>query len=625
MIKKISNFFVTLFAFAIMFVGCADLDLNSTYVDNKNSEKAILTIDIKGDTLAARTVLPNVWDGTKLFYKIEGKSARGNTLDATKPTVEGNKLKIALEYDKWELILTAYKDEACTLPVLKGYGTGDLTNGASEISFELKPYDIDTAGTLNLGGTYIDSEGTVKKYRMALIDYETGKELTTPAADVGTTSPFAFGPFNDIDPGTYLFEIRFYNGEEIASAKQIGYYSDLVIVDPGNTTEKTDIAIGDIIMKKPSSPTNLKAFRVENSDNGDYYNVKLTWDDTSSNEENFVLTIREYDSTGTEIDSDTVTDGTQPYAVLGDDFWTSNVRVSGSLLPSNEECVIKLPTGRLFEIEIAAENAVGLSDSDDAIDGDQPCARVDASGDTLAGHEGYNVTNKIARTKITYNLDGGTLKFASDTYNGTYTEYKTYEGANINLITPDTTGDPAYVPTDAAPSLILNDKQPFQKWEAAAGEGTRADDDATKVIATIGFANLTVTANYNLTYIINYTIPGHIDLDENRVTATSDAGDCINGTVDASANAGNNKDIVFTLTATEDDKPTYSSLTVKMTSASGSVRTLIDDTVSVPGNEFTCTINTEKLDSGLYTVNVIAHDAEANQDYSYTFGITVSR
>ena len=622
MIKKISNFFVTLFAFAIMFVGCADLDLNSTYVDNKNSEKAILTIDIKGDTLAARTVLPNAWVGTSLFYKIEGKSARGNTLAPTKPTVEGDKLKIALEYDKWELTLTAYKDRDCTSAVLKGYGTGDLTNGASEISFELKPYDIDTVGTLNLGGTYIDSEGTVKKYRMALIDYETGEELTTPAADVGTASPFAFGPFNDIDPGTYLFEIRFYNGEEIASAKQIGYYSDLVIVDPGNTTENTNIAIGDIIMKKPSSPTNLKAFRVENSDKGDYYNVKLTWDDNSSNEENFVLTIREYDSTGAEIDSDAVTDGTQPYAVLGDDFWTSNVRVSGSLLPSNEECVIKLPTGRLFEIEIAAENAVGLSDSDDAIDGDQPCTRVDASGDTLAGHEGYNVTNKIARTKITYNLNGGTLKFASDTHNGTYTEYKTYEGGNINLITPDTTGDPDYTPTDDAPSLIKNN-QPFQKWVAAAGEGTRAGvdgDDATKVIATIGFANLVVTANYNATYIINYTIPGHEDLDENRVTATSDAAPCINGTVDVK---DGNKDIVFTLTATETDKPTYSSLTVKMTSASGSVSTLIEDSVS--DNKFTCTINTKDLLSELYTVNVIAHDAEANQDYSYTFGITVSR
>lgn len=622
MIKKISNFFVTLFAFAIMFVGCADLDLNSTYVDNKNSEKAILTIDIQGDTLAARTVLPNVWDGTTLFYMIEGKSARGNTLDPTKPTVEGDKLKIALEYDKWELTLTAYKDEDCTLPVLKGYGTGDLTNGASEISFELKPYDITTVGTLNLGGTYIDSESTVKKYRMALIDYETGEELTTPAAVEGTTSPFAFGPFDDIAPGTYLFEIRFYNGEEIASAKQIGYYSDLVIVDPGNTTEKTDIAIGDIIMKKPSSPTNLKAFRVENSDDGDYYNVKLTWEDNSTNEENFVLTIREYDSTGTEIDSDAVTDGTQPYAVLGDDFWTSNVRVSGSLLPSNEECVIKLPTGRLFEIEIAAENAVGLSDSDDAIDGDQPCARVDASGDILADHVGYNTTNKIARTKIIYNLNGGTLNFASATHNGTYTEYKTYEGGNINLITPDTTGDPDYTPTDDAPSLIKNN-QPFQKWVAEDGEGTRAGvdgDDATKVIATIGFANLVVTANYNATYIINYTIPGHEDLAEDRVTATSDAADCINGTVDVKAG---NKDIVFTLTATETDKPTYSSLKVNMTSASGSVRTLIDDRVS--GNEFTCTINTVELDSGLYTVNVIAHDAEANQDYSYTFGITVSR
>ena len=83
-------------------------------------------------------------------------------------------------------------------------------------------------------------------------------------------------------------------------------------------------------MKKPTAPTDLKAYLVNDSEKDEYYNLKLVWEDTSLNEENFVLTIHEYDIDGNEIDYDSDVEDVQPYATLGKDFWESPIRFDGS-------------------------------------------------------------------------------------------------------------------------------------------------------------------------------------------------------------------------------------------------------------------------------------------------------
>ena len=125
--KKIC--FFSLLLLVIMFLaGCANIEGNGTYIDNKVGEKCELHIMLGS---GVRSILPEQFVGTELFYTLEGKSSRGNILAVTTLDFDPitNQASIPLEYDTWELTLIAYKDEAKTLPVLKGFRVVDLTNG----------------------------------------------------------------------------------------------------------------------------------------------------------------------------------------------------------------------------------------------------------------------------------------------------------------------------------------------------------------------------------------------------------------------------------------------------------------------------------------------------------------
>ncbi len=587
--KNLLKLFLITITLCAIVMGCADNHFKGTYIDENNSEKCILTISYGGETI--RSILPNEWDGSTLHYKIEGQSSRLYKLNPT--TIEfgvDGKAKLALEYDDWELILKAYKDEGCTKQVLQGTAFADLTNGDTSITFVLKAKNLTEPGTLSLSGTYVDTESVVTKYRMALKNFYTGAEVKSEEV----TSPdgtFAFTSTDDVAPGTYLFEIRFYNDAD----KAIGYWSEEVIIDAGNTTQKADISI-DVIMKKPASPENLKAYLVDGSEKDEKYNLKLTWEDKSTNEENFVLTINEYDIDGNEV----------PYATLSKDFWESPIRVSGSLLAGNKECVITLPTGRLFEVSIAAENVVGLSDSDTGTDGNQPCERVDSTVDAETGYTGLPVTNKIARVKITYNLNNGTLKFAAGDagISGTYIDYKTYEGANIPLMTPDTT-DINATPSEAIPTLIKNN-QPFKEW-------LKEGSTTTGVTETNLFENINVKASFNSSYTVDYEIENHKDLDPSRVSATDkDDNSCINGEVTLTEDGT----ITFEVVSEVTDEPTYTNLKVIISDYEYNSTDIVD------GN-LTTTIDIRELGRGIHTVNVCAYDTNAAQWYSYSFTVTI--
>lgn len=593
--KNLIKLFCLVITVSVIMLGCTDLNLNGTFIDKNNSEKCILTVSYAGDSV--RTILPTQWDGKDLYYKIEGTSSRLYTLPATTLTFEDKdgtqQGTVALEYDDWNLTLKAYKDEDCTKQVLEGYAFADLTNGDTEITFTLRAKNLTTEGSLSIGGTYKDEESVVAKYTMTLKNFFTratvkSEEVTSPADD----GKFSFVSTDDVVPGTYFFEMRFFN----ANDKEIGYWGDEVIVDAGNLTTKNDLSI-DVLMKKPTAPTNLKAYLVNDSEKDEYYNLKLVWEDTSLNEENFVLTIHEYDIDGNEIDYDSDVEDVQPYATLGKDFWKSPIRVDGSLLAGNNECVITLPTGRLFEVGIASENVVGTSDV---------CSRVDSSSDSLEGHTGLPVTNSIARVKITYNLNNGVLKFSkTDTgKSGSHIVYETYAGSDIPLITP-ITADVTTEPTEEAPSLIYNN-QPFQKWVA---------EDGTDAVKTNKFENLYVTANFNSNYIMSYTIENHKELATDRVTATSTAGsNCINQAI---ARTEDEK-ITFKVVAEQENEPTYSQIKV-LISGNENLSTKIVD-----GN-LTAEIPLTSFATGYNTINVCAYDSTAGQWYSFTFNITVTQ
>ena len=588
--KKIC-FFTPLLVLIMFLVGCANIEGNGTYIDNTVGEKCELSIMLGS---GVRSILPEEFNGPDLFYTLEGKSVRGNILNATPLNFDPdtNEAKIPLEYDTWELTLIAYKDAEHTLPVLKGFRVVDLTNGETLIHFDLKTYDLTTLGEIALSGNFVDEEDAVTKYYMILKNFETNEIIEERnVAHTGTKAspyPFSFTKQNLL-PGTYLFAVKFVkettkDGNSIE--EQIGYWSEIVVVDAGNDTTKDDIVI-DVIMRKPSVPTDLQALLIEDSKSKDTYDVKLTWTDTSDNEENFVITVKEYADT-----TDLV--GTE-YTLLDETFIENDIRVSGSLLAGNETCTITLPTGRLFEVVIQAENSIGISEE---------CVRVDATDTT--GFIGYKASNKINLMNITYNLNGGKLDLAADlSKSNEYVEYYIYEGTNIPLLEIKDPEGAAY------PKLTRNNN-PWLRWATP--------EDPNTPVTTATFKNVYVKAIYDQTFIISYSIEGYEDLARERVIATYDDA-TTQGTVETieaknvKIDRSTEKLITIGIKAAATGETEYSKFKLKI------------DQNTITENEtmeFTISTTDESLTLGTHTVMVCAYDETIDQWFSHIFAITIT-
>ena len=588
--KKIC-FFTPLLVLIMFLVGCANIEGNGTYIDNTVGEKCELSIMLGS---GVRSILPEEFNGPDLFYTLEGKSVRGNILPVTTLNFDPitNEAKIPLEYDTWELTLIAYKDAEHTLPVLKGFRVVDLTNGETLIHFDLKTYDLTTLGEIALSGNFVDEEDAVTKYVMTLKNFETDaiiEERPVEHTGNGTDEyPFTFAKQNLL-PGTYLFAVKFIkettkDGNTVED--QIGYWSEIVVVDAGNDTTKDDILI-DVIMRKPSVPTDLQALLIEDSKSKDRYNVKLTWTDTSDNEENFVITVKEYADT-----TDLV--GTE-YRLLDETFIENDIRVSGSLLAGNETCTITLPTGRLFEVVIQAENSIGISEE---------CVRVDATDTT--GFIGYKASNKINLMNITYNLNGGKLDLAADlSKSNEYVEYYIYEGTNIPLLEIKDPEGAAY------PKLTRNNN-PWLRWATP--------EDPNTPVTTATFKNVYVKAIYDQTFIISYSIEGYEDLARERVIATYDDA-TTQGTVETieaknvKIDRSTEKLITIGIKAAATGETEYSKFKLKI------------DQNTITENEtmeFTISTTDESLTLGTHTVMVCAYDETIDQWFSHIFAITIT-
>lgn len=588
--KKIC-FFTPLLVLIMFLVGCANIEGNGTYIDNTVGEKCELSIMLGS---GVRSILPEEFNGPDLFYTLEGKSVRGNILPVTTLDFDPitNEAKIPLEYDTWELTLIAYKDAEHTLPVLKGFRVVDLTNGETLIHFDLKTYDLTTLGEIALSGNFVDEEDAVTKYVMTLKNFETDaiiEERPVEHTGNGTDEyPFTFAKQNLL-PGTYLFAVKFIkettkDGNTVE--EQIGYWSEIVVVDAGNDTTKDDILI-DVIMRKPAVPTNLQALLIEDSKSKDRYNVKLTWNDESDNEENFVITVKEYadetDLVGTE------------YRILDETFIENDIRVDGSLLSGNTSCIISLPTGRLFDVVIQAENSIGIS---------AECTRVDATDTT--GFIGYKASNKINLMNITYDLDRGQLQLAADlTKTGEYLEYHIYKGADIPLLEIKD-------PLGAEYPKLTKNNNPWLRWATP--------EEPNTPVTTATFKNVYVKAIYDQTFIISYSIEGYEDLARERVIATYDDA-TTQGTVETieaknvKIDRSTEKLITIGIKAAATGETEYSKFKLKI------------DQNTITENEtmeFTISTTDESLTLGTHTVMVCAYDETIDQWFSHIFAITIT-
>ena len=588
MLKKINGFLTVLLAVSMfVLVGCNFNNIQGT-IDGLYDDVLTVTIDTEctQQGLSARYIAPDNWDKDNdvmnMDLYLSGVSRNGKTVTGTDPLVKGadGKYRIDLTYDLWDLTLSAHTTfEGNDVEVLKGSTTVDLRNGSKTIRFRLTTDGLNGNGGINISGSYTDASDAAENIVISLLDFNTGAEKIT-SNDMAAVAEKEFSyANNEIPAGEYTLAIKFKNDADVV----IGYWSDTIRVAPGKITETT-INCG-ALNTIPAVPANLKVTNIPDSDDNDgYYNVKLEWDDNSTNEDSFLIYVYEYETWGTKPDAPTTVLGTKKGAELTPStdevfFLENSMRVSGNLLAGHTTVDLKLQTGKIYDFEISARNIIGESDK---------VARV-ATTD-------YDVpdTENVARTMITYYLNGGTLNLNGENYNGAYIEFKKYAGENLDLL------------TIAAPVTLINNGKAFTKWTDTL-KGT------TEVTTTTGVANCTVWAQYLTDNEIDFDVESFENkLDTSKVSVTVNDVDVKNAEVAVTADTV----IKFAITPDLGDGVVCDEFMIRINGVPVTAK------MATPSWNWD---NVQDYDSGTYSIEVLAKPSSSNRWHSDQFLIKLTR
>lgn len=615
---------------ALFFIGCSNLFdglVEDSSSSNDSKSASIFTIQI-GEITASRTILPEALDGDTLYYSLTGTSSRNTSIEVSPLNVRSGTATVELSNAIWTLVLKAYSDEGLTNQVLQGKEVVDLTNGGSAIAFTLRPAG-DTHGRVSIAGSYTDNSSAVSSYTVGLYDYKTGIVIsdteyiwtrsndnstytTTSSTDADLTS-LAAGTLkyknDDITAGEYNLVIKFYNSEN----KEIGNWSDLIVVDQGNTTTKDDIAITNIL-EIPDTPSEFTAelATVYSDDiatdsasntvslNGiSSYNVKFSWTDNSSNENHFEIDVYEVDT-----ESSSSLYKTYKLEEMSDEDF-----VDGSIVANNTTATITLPTGRLFKAKIRAVNNAGSTEA------------LECSNDASVFGDYIN------QYVISYNLNGGSLySSAATSYSGTVYKVSHYTGSAITLFAPvaynseNTTYPCLYKPTAAAD---------FTKWYLTS------DSTKAEITEYSDYKDCSVKAEYGTPVTI--AIAEYKEIDSSRVSVTYGANEesLLNS---STVNLTDNVDFKVTLNGspageTYNDGNTFESFYVEYGLASGSANSIKTESVttaSISSDEVAyssaeITFNSDEFNDGVNFIKVYAKPLASSTMYTITYYFTVSR
>ena len=459
----------------------------------------ITSIEAVHSQVASRTVLPEPQAiDTGLVYVLEGKSSIGGKIDAKSVTVkagpETGTGTVTISFPDtsiWELTLTAYKDSADASaathvqekeysapntataaaagstvkkyaynPVLTATTEVSLVAGTPTIIFNMNVKGLETPGTVAIGANPSDAEKKagfvytgksvkITHYEIALYDRISGAAILNKAepsvaattgkvpvtVSAGTVDFSADSTsLANVAPGEYVLGVTFYNRYNEVDY-QVGFWSDYVVVAPGQTTTFSELITG--IDEKPAAPENFTAELVANSESNGTFLAKLTWEDKATNENNYEIDLYEVndDAAKTALTVETIKTATNAtkLATLGFtshydadtvesdkivDFKDGSLYYGGgSLFASSEEATLKLDTGKLYEVVIRAVKSAN-DKSDDV-------ARTATADFTAANH--------INRVRISYITAPYTIKVGSKE-GQQYVTYDTFKGDEIALL-----------------------------------------------------------------------------------------------------------------------------------------------------------------------------------------------
>ncbi len=363
-----------------------------------------------GQTQFSLTLPAASYDFWLYAYKTADITAQ--SVPVTDPNTAGKNIVDASEINGGTKISTVYW----------AHGAQDLTNGTSStISFTLSPVDLKGNGTINVGGAFVDPNGIVAGIKIGIYNIFTNEIVKggNPAQDLlksyaytkkrstiaapnyfgGTEAPVGADIAN-VDPGdhskhivpegqaasftapagSYRIGVTFYS--DTGYTKEVGYWSDIVIVEPTNKSNCLDIVFQGI-NTRPAAPTALTASLVKDSykKNGQVngkYDVILEWEDNASNEKGYLVRVTPYTinfGSGTETPGAPVilgfaasasdVEGNVVKALLDPTlgYFTQTTTASTNLLLSQCESVtLTLDTGYLYDFEVVAYNAIGYSE-----------------------------------------------------------------------------------------------------------------------------------------------------------------------------------------------------------------------------------------------------------------------
>lgn len=609
----------------LLIVSCSNALTDSLFVSKSGSEVSVVITNYEGNSGAnsARTIAPNTYLMSDIAkFIIEGESFDGNTYsNQIAISNSGTGTIVGLKPSVWNFILHAYSDSACTNEVLRGYSTVDTTY-ITEVSFVLSSTTVTTEGSCSLTFNYESSASTifsetVSEIHAWICNPYTGEEIVRLAAVTNAEDLAAWLDTNgylaersSLEPGNYLLKVIFYQTVN-ASTQKIGLWSDILIIEPGRQTTKS-ITIPDIIARKPESPSNLRIYRVDATQTKDYYNAVIRWDDNSNNEEEFVLTIKEYASSSSYTGTPLATLNSSNYQSIS--YAANGVGyISGSLFYGSEEYVVKLSTGKLYDVELYAKNSYGKSSTITRV------ASSDIAGDYSYGNmTGYGVSASEPYLRansfvLTYDLaDGNFISSLGKLYTGqNYVEYHIYTGTDTSLLSPAAITDPSDNTLASQTSWpICYYSSLDQGWLSWYADG---DSNKTAITSVSTFTNRKFHAQYNI-------------INEVELYMNSDAVYITSGNTDILSRYGTGTDIKGT---TNISAGTYVTITIDRSVAPNSEFTRFDfyvndtqqsyNTVTLPSAESYITYTMFLSLKGTYTLKV---SGAKNEQYYYSEDFT---
>ena len=518
-IKHCFNDTFTVIAMLVLLsvTGCSNVIQGALISNSQDDEVSIVITNYSqnSNVSVAKTVAPSTYllEDVKKFI-IEGENYDGDFYSNSIAIAnDGTGTIVGLKPSVWNFVLHAYSDAAGTTEVLRGYATVD-TSYITTVAFVLTSAGVSTQGSCSLTFKY-NSDGAATFNQMAssvtgkICDSLTGHEIYSFFSTGDTTELAKWlgegytAQRNLMNPGSYILTVEFFYTENSVT-KRSGFWSDLLVIEPGRQTTKT-ITIPNILSTKPAAPQNLTLHRIDSTLTADSYNAVIRWDDVSTNEEYFVLKLRSYASNTATTGTTTTltgqysepTDGSKRFSSVT--FAQDGVGyIGGSLWSGSEEYVLKLATGKLYDIELYSVNSFGSSSSVSRI------TSADIADDSDYGElTGFGATDSSPYTRVntfvlSYNLADGTMLTGLGTaHEGQYyNEYHIYTGSATSLLTPAAIADPSD-PTFASqndwPVLYYSTlDQPWSKW-FAYGDSTQIE-----ITSVDSFVNRTFVAAYTM-------------------------------------------------------------------------------------------------------------------------------